>query len=75
MVAEGASATNEAEPDEDDMIHRLGPKSSSSYDRLSVILSDMARFTLRHRFGGIYLDTDTIFLRGRVVGVEGSARL
>lgn len=61
--AEGASATNKAEPEDDDMINRLGSKSSSSYDRLSVILSDMARFILCHRFGGIYLDADTIFLR------------
>lgn len=49
--------------DEDDMLNRTGSKSSSSYDRLSVILSDMARFVLCHRFGGIYLDADTIFLR------------
>jgi len=62
-VAEDASATNEAGPEDDDMIHRLGSKSSSSYDRLSVILSDMARFILCHRFGGIYLDADTLFLR------------
>ncbi|KAF9530545.1 glycosyltransferase family 32 protein [Crepidotus variabilis] len=49
--------------DEDDIVNRLGSKSSSSYDRLSVILSDMARFVLTHRFGGIYLDADTILLR------------
>ncbi|TFK31370.1 glycosyltransferase family 32 protein [Crucibulum laeve] len=49
--------------DDDDMLNRLGSKSSSSYDRMSVILSDMARFVLCHRFGGIYLDADTIFLR------------
>ncbi|KAG7095938.1 hypothetical protein E1B28_006622 [Marasmius oreades] len=49
--------------DEDDIVNRLGSKSSSTYDRLSVILSDMARFVLCHRFGGIYLDADTIFLR------------
>lgn len=30
---------------------------------MSVILSDMARFVLCHRFGGTYLDADTIFLR------------
>ena len=48
---------------EDDMVNRTGSKSSSTYDRLSVILSDMARFILCHRFGGIYLDADTIFLR------------
>jgi DDB1- and CUL4-associated factor 13 len=49
--------------DDDDPLKRLGSKSSSSYDRLSVILSDMARFILCHRFGGIYLDADTILLR------------
>ncbi|KAF8062244.1 glycosyltransferase family 32 protein, partial [Lyophyllum atratum] len=49
--------------EEEDMLNRTGSKSSSSYDRLSVILSDMARFILCHRFGGIYLDADTIFLR------------
>lgn len=48
---------------EDDILNRTGSKSSSSYDRMSVILSDMARFVLCHRFGGIYLDADTIFLR------------
>ncbi|KAI9512833.1 glycosyltransferase family 32 protein [Russula earlei] len=48
---------------EDEMINRLGSKSADSYDRLSVILSDMARFVLCHRFGGVYLDADTIFLR------------
>ncbi|KAF9040506.1 glycosyltransferase family 32 protein [Panaeolus papilionaceus] len=47
----------------DDIVNRTGSKSSSTYDRLSVILSDMARFILCHRFGGIYLDADTIFLR------------
>ncbi|KAG6889954.1 hypothetical protein C0995_013481 [Termitomyces sp. Mi166 len=49
--------------EEEDMLNRTGSKSSKSYDRLSVILSDMARFILCHRFGGIYLDADTIFLR------------
>ncbi|XP_006455251.1 hypothetical protein AGABI2DRAFT_209653 [Agaricus bisporus var. bisporus H97] len=49
--------------DEDDIVNRTGSKSSSSYDRLSVILSDMARFVLCHRYGGVYLDADTIFLR------------
>lgn len=54
---------SQGEDDDDDMLNRAGSKSSSSYDRLSVILSDMARFILCHRFGGIYLDADTIFLR------------
>ncbi|KAJ7823657.1 glycosyltransferase family 32 protein [Mycena leptocephala] len=47
----------------DDMLHRTGSKSDEEYDRLSVILSDMARFVLCHRFGGVYLDADTILLR------------
>ncbi|KAI0053359.1 hypothetical protein FA95DRAFT_1674386 [Auriscalpium vulgare] len=34
-----------------------------AYDQLSVVLSDMARFVLCHRYGGIYLDADTMFLR------------
>jgi len=57
------SSAGSDKPDDDDMLNRLGSKSSSSYDRLSVILSDMARFVLCHRFGGIYLDADTILLR------------
>lgn len=48
---------------EDDKVNRVGSKSAQEYDKLSVILSDMARFVLCHRFGGIYLDADTIFLR------------
>ncbi|KAF9229174.1 hypothetical protein BS17DRAFT_771119 [Gyrodon lividus] len=47
----------------DAMANRLGSKSETSYDRLSVIMSDMARFIVTHRFGGIYLDADTLFLR------------
>ncbi|KAG6856632.1 hypothetical protein H0H87_002382, partial [Tephrocybe sp. NHM501043] len=58
-----AAATTTKKGEEEDMLNRTGSKSSSSYDRLSVILSDMARFILCHRFGGIYLDADTIFLR------------
>ncbi|KAF8585562.1 hypothetical protein K439DRAFT_1632567 [Ramaria rubella] len=57
------SATTVPLEKEDDMFGRTGSTSSSSYDRLSVILSDMARFILCHRFGGTYLDADTIFLR------------
>jgi len=45
------------------MLDRLGSKSEASYDRLSVILSDVARFIVTHRFGGIYIDADTLFLR------------
>ncbi|KAF8635734.1 hypothetical protein AX15_000350 [Amanita polypyramis BW_CC] len=58
-----ANTTSATSNDKEDMTKRLGSKSSDSYDRMSVILSDMARFVLCHRFGGIYLDADTIFLR------------
>ena len=61
--ATSSAITTTPSDDDDDIVNRLGSKSSSSYDRLSVILSDMARFVLTHRFGGIYLDADTIFLR------------
>ncbi|KAI0320357.1 hypothetical protein OF83DRAFT_602412 [Amylostereum chailletii] len=64
-VEEVETTEEVAKPKEEDdnMLNRLGSKSASSYDRLSVILSDMARFVLCHRFGGVYLDADTIFLR------------
>ncbi|KAJ7103636.1 glycosyltransferase family 32 protein [Mycena belliarum] len=61
--AELSNGTEKAKADEDDILNRTGSKSSTSYDRLSVILSDMARFILCHRFGGIYLDADTLLLR------------
>ncbi|KAJ6519714.1 glycosyltransferase family 32 protein [Mycena sanguinolenta] len=61
--AGGENATDTSKADEDDLLNRTGSKSSTSYDRLSVILSDMARFILCHRFGGIYLDADTLLLR------------
>lgn len=41
-------------------------RSSSSeidYDRASVEESDLVRFILCHRYGGIYLDVDVLFLR------------
>lgn len=62
-AVESGAGGNSTSTKEDDMLNRTGSKSLSSYDRLSVILSDMARFVLCHRFGGIYLDADTIFLR------------
>jgi WD repeat and SOF domain-containing protein 1 len=46
-----------------DIFEKVGSSSETDYDRLSVILSDMARFVLTHRYGGVYLDADTIFLR------------
>lgn len=60
---EGTDDDEKPKTDRDDLTNRAGSKSASSYDRLSVILSDMARFILCHRFGGVYLDADTIFLR------------
>ncbi|GAA6058285.1 hypothetical protein JCM3770_002893 [Rhodotorula araucariae] len=47
----------------DALFERVGSKGNNDYDRLSVVLSDMARFVLTHRFGGVYLDADTILLR------------
>ncbi|GAA6023842.1 hypothetical protein JCM11491_006314 [Sporobolomyces phaffii] len=46
----------------DALFERVG-SSATEYDRLSVVLSDMARFVLTHRYGGVYLDADTILLR------------
>ena len=47
----------------DNLLNRMGSTSSASYDLMRTILSDMARFLLCHRFGGIYLDADTLLLR------------
>jgi len=68
LLAAGAEAetTTEAPPPrrkKDALFEKVGSTSENDYDRLSVILSDMARFVLTYRFGGIYLDADTIFLR------------
>ncbi|KZO95031.1 hypothetical protein CALVIDRAFT_565138 [Calocera viscosa TUFC12733] len=66
-VVNGTTTAEEAERKtgaaDDDLFNRVGSDSVSSYDRLSVVLSDMARFVLCHRFGGTYLDADTILLR------------
>jgi WD repeat and SOF domain-containing protein 1 len=57
------SPTSVNQQDGKDLYDMVGSNSASEYDRLSVILSDMARFILCHRFGGTYLDADTILLR------------
>lgn len=57
------SPTSVNQQDAKDLYNMVGSSSASEYDRLSVILSDMARFILCHRFGGTYLDADTILLR------------
>ncbi|KAJ7874834.1 hypothetical protein B0H14DRAFT_3437619 [Mycena olivaceomarginata] len=46
-----------------DLVNRTGSQSADLYDKLSVIVSDMARFVLCHKHGGIYVDADTLFLR------------
>jgi WD repeat and SOF domain-containing protein 1 len=48
---------------QDGLSDRVGSDSAQNYDRMSTILSDLARFILCHRFGGTYLDADTILLR------------
>lgn len=40
-----------------------GSQSRDAYDKPSVALSDLVRFVLCHRFGGVYLDVDTLLLR------------
>ncbi|GAA5982944.1 hypothetical protein JCM10908_006844 [Rhodotorula pacifica] len=61
-----ANATQVAAPlptkHKDELFEMVG-STANKYDRLSVVLSDMARFVLTHRFGGVYLDADTILLR------------
>ncbi|CAK9786497.1 hypothetical protein CC85DRAFT_283093 [Cutaneotrichosporon oleaginosum] len=63
----GANANAESAPKKKKkkggLFEKVGSSSESDYDRLSVILSDMARFVLTYRYGGIYLDADTLFLR------------
>ncbi|KAJ7729529.1 hypothetical protein DFH07DRAFT_756761 [Mycena maculata] len=52
-----------ADQDTNDLVNRTGSQSPDLYDKLSVIMSDMARFILCHKHGGIYVDADTLFLR------------
>ncbi|KAL1410030.1 hypothetical protein Q8F55_004032 [Vanrija albida] len=61
--AEDTDTEVEAKTKKDGLFEKVGSTSESDYDRLSVILSDLARFVVTHRFGGIYLDADTLFLR------------
>lgn len=39
------------------------PAGAASYDKPSVALSDLVRFVLCHRHGGVYLDVDVLLLR------------
>lgn len=47
----------------DDMYNRVGSQSADTVDKLSTVMSDMARFLLCHRYGGVYLDADNLLLR------------
>jgi WD repeat and SOF domain-containing protein 1 len=49
--------------DEDAAPSMMDSSHAENYDHVSVILSDLARFVLCHRFGGVYVDADVIFLR------------
>ncbi|KAL0581898.1 hypothetical protein V5O48_000127 [Marasmius crinis-equi] len=39
------------------------PEGTLETDKISIVLSDMARFIVCHTYGGVYLDADTLFLR------------
>lgn len=60
--AQGAGKLNPAHPAKQSQKVSLGAK-EEDYDKLSTVLSDMVRFVLLHRFGGVYLDADTLLLR------------
>lgn len=61
--ANATASAQDPDPTADEMVKPLGSASEDTYDKLSVVLSDMARFILCHRYGGIYLDADTVLLR------------
>ena len=64
VVLGGVGENHEREKEEDEQFEREELKSSSAgYDTKSVVLSDTARWLLLHRYGGIYLDADTLLLR------------
>ncbi|EIW87349.1 hypothetical protein CONPUDRAFT_134549 [Coniophora puteana RWD-64-598 SS2] len=62
-VAPGGANANANNADEAAGAGAGAKAKSEEYDKGSVVLSDMARFVLCHRFGGIYVDADTLFLR------------
>ena len=64
VVLGGVGESHEREKEEDEQFEREELKSSSAgYDTKSVVLSDTARWLLLHRYGGVYLDADTLLLR------------
>jgi len=62
-IDEDLDEDEKEEVEADPILGRVASISSNTYDKLAVVLSDMARFVLGHRFGGIYLDADTLLLR------------
>jgi WD repeat and SOF domain-containing protein 1 len=64
VVLGGVGENHDREKKEDEQFEREELKSSSAgYDTMSVVLSDTARWLLLHRYGGVYLDADTLLLR------------
>jgi DDB1- and CUL4-associated factor 13 len=65
LTVNGATALSvDAESsDRGDIFTRMGSKSADTVDKMSTVISDMARFILCHRFGGVYLDADNLLLR------------
>jgi WD repeat and SOF domain-containing protein 1 len=64
VVHGGVGENHEREKEEDRQFEREELKSTSAgYDTKSVVLSDTARWLLLHRYGGVYLDADTLLLR------------
>jgi WD repeat and SOF domain-containing protein 1 len=66
-LRQGWSTLKHSNP-QDGRATAMGPSIMDSshaeeYDHASVVLSDLARFVLCHRFGGIYVDADFVFLR------------
>ncbi|KAF8507582.1 snoRNA binding protein [Hysterangium stoloniferum] len=61
-IPEEDSSTTISKRDSE-LLKRMSSTSSQSRDQMRTILSDMARFVVCHRFGGVYLDADTLILR------------
>lgn len=61
--ADIALNTTSANSKGDNIYNRVGSASEDKLDKLSTVMSDIARFILCHRFGGVYLDADVLLLR------------
>ncbi|KZP16846.1 glycosyltransferase family 32 protein [Athelia psychrophila] len=56
-------AATRTSSDGEDIYNRVGSQSAETVDKLSTVMSDIARFLLCHRYGGVYLDADNLLLR------------